>query len=246
MEIFAVIATLFVIGSLVGWIIELLFRRFFSQHRWMNPGFLQGPYLPIYGFGVLGMYGLSELFKSIVFPDSFPYAVIVILQILLIGIILITIEFIAGIIFIKGFGLKLWDYSDRKGNTMGIVCPLFDVLWTAAGAIYFFFIHPILRDGILWVSQQEHNIYYLFVGIVLGMMLVDFAYSVHLATSIRKIAKENKIIIKMNELYLELKEEREEFKKKFFMFPNINQIRESVEAKLKKKSNEDTQEDLDE
>ena len=246
MEIFAVIVTLFVVGSLLGWVIELLFRRFFSQHRWMNPGFLQGPYLPIYGFGVLGMYALSEVFKTIAFPESFPQAVIIIIQILLIGIILITIEFIAGLIFIKGFGLKLWDYSDRKGNTMGIICPLFDVLWTMAGAVYFFFIHPVLRDGILWVSQQEHNIYYLFVGIVLGMMIVDFAYSIHLATSIRKIAKENKIIIKMNELYLDLKEERDEFKKKFFMFPNVNQIKESIETKLKKKTNEDNQEGLNE
>jgi len=34
-----------------GWVLELLFRRFFSgtnpEHRWINPGFCVGPYLPL-------------------------------------------------------------------------------------------------------------------------------------------------------------------------------------------------------
>ena len=29
------------------------FRRFFSIRKWINPGFLNGPYLPMYGFGAL-------------------------------------------------------------------------------------------------------------------------------------------------------------------------------------------------
>lgn len=244
MAIFAVISTLFVVGSLFGWILEVFFRRFFSQHRWMNPGFLTGPYLPIYGFGVIGLYGLSELFRSIAFPSSFPHWVTIILQILLIGIVLIAIEFIAGLIFIKGMGLKLWDYSDRWGNTMGIVCPLFDLLWTAAGAIYYFFIHPILRDGILWIAQENHNIYYLFIGVVLGMMIVDFAYSFHLATAMRNFAKTNKVVLKLSEVQLKLKDNQEKLKKKFFVFPSIEQIKESLAIKKppKEDPNQDNQE----
>ncbi|MCR5514667.1 MAG: putative ABC transporter permease [Bacilli bacterium] len=53
-------STLFVVGSLIGWVIELLFRRFVSQKKWVNPGFLTGPYLPIYGFDVLVLYGVSN------------------------------------------------------------------------------------------------------------------------------------------------------------------------------------------
>ena len=61
MKYLVIISTLFAIGSLIGWIIELFFRRFVSQKKWMNPGFLTGPYLPIYGFGVLVLYGVSNL-----------------------------------------------------------------------------------------------------------------------------------------------------------------------------------------
>ena len=240
MAILAVIITLFVVGSLFGWVLEVFFRRIFTQHRWMNPGFLMGPYLPIYGFGVLGLYGLSELFRSIPFPEAFPQWVIIILQILLIGIVLIIIEFLAGLIFIKGMGLKLWDYSDRWGNTMGIVCPLFDLLWTIAGAVYYFFLHPLLRDGILWIAQENHNIYYLFIGVVLGMMIVDFAYSFHLASAIRQFAKTNKVVIKLTELQMMVKDEAAKVKKKFFVLPSIDQIKTTL---LKKKeSNEDNQE----
>ena len=42
---------LFFLGSTVGWIIELFYRKIIHG-RWNNPGFLHGPYLPIYGFGL--------------------------------------------------------------------------------------------------------------------------------------------------------------------------------------------------
>ena len=61
MKYLVIISTLFVIGSLVGWVLELFFRRFVSQKKWMNPGFLTGPYLPIYGFGVAVLYGVSNI-----------------------------------------------------------------------------------------------------------------------------------------------------------------------------------------
>ena len=61
MKVLVAIATLFVIGSVLGYIIELFFRRFVSQKHWVNPGFLVGPYIPLYGFGVLILFGLSIL-----------------------------------------------------------------------------------------------------------------------------------------------------------------------------------------
>ena len=44
---------LFIIGAILGWILELFYRRFITMKKWINPGFLKGPYLPIYGIGVL-------------------------------------------------------------------------------------------------------------------------------------------------------------------------------------------------
>lgn len=171
-------STLFVVGSLIGWIIELFFRRFVSQKKWMNPGFLTGPYLPIYGFGVLVLYGVSNL--SLGIPNQ---VLDVIIHILIIGVGMTLIEFLAGLIFIKGFKVKLWDYSNRKGNIMGIICPSFSLIWLVVGSLYYFLLNPLLVEGISWIS--ENLIYTYFVGAVVGAMAVDFAYSIHLATKLK-------------------------------------------------------------
>ena len=171
-------STLFVVGSLIGWIIELFFRRFVSQKKWMNPGFLTGPYLPIYGFGVLVLYGVSNL--SLGIPNQ---VLDVIIHILIIGVGMTLIEFVAGLIFIKGFKVKRWDYSNRKGNIMGIICPSFSLIWLVVGSLYYFLLNPLLVEGISWIS--ENLIYTYFVGAVVGAMAVDFAYSIHLATKLK-------------------------------------------------------------
>ena len=178
MKYFVLSSTLFVIGSLIGWIIELFFRRFVSQKKWMNPGFLTGPYLPIYGFGVLVLYGVSNLSLGI---DN--KVVDIIVHVLIIGVGMTLIEFIAGFIFIKWLKIKLWDYSDRKGNIMGVICPSFSLIWLAVGSLYYFLINPFLVEGITWIS--ENLIYTYFVGMVIGAMVVDFAYSIHLATKLK-------------------------------------------------------------
>lgn len=179
MKYLVIVSTLFVIGSLLGWVIELFFRRFVSQKKWMNPGFLTGPYLPIYGFGVVVLYLVSNI------PLGLESQVLdIIIRILIIGVGMTVIEFIAGLIFIKGFKIKLWDYSDRKGNIMGIICPSFSLIWLLVGSAYYFFLNPVLVEGISWIS--ENLIYTYFVGGVIGAMIVDFSYSIHLATKLKE------------------------------------------------------------
>ena len=179
MKYLVIISTLFVIGSLFGWVLELFFRRFVSQKKWMNPGFLVGPYLPIYGFGVAVLYGVSNI------PLGIESQVVdIVIRILIIGVGMTLIEFIAGLIFIKGLKIKLWDYSDRKGNIMGIICPIFSLAWLVVGSLYYFLLNPLLVHGISWIS--ENLIYTYFVGAVIGAIIVDFAYSVHLATKLKE------------------------------------------------------------
>lgn len=178
MSYLVIISTLFVIGSLGGWVIELFFRRFVSQKKWMNPGFLTGPYLPIYGFGVLVLYAVSNIPLGI---DGHIWDVII--RIIIIGVGMSLIEFLAGLIFIKGLGVKLWDYSNRKGNIMAIICPSFSLIWLIVGSLYYFFLNPVLVYSITWIA--ENLIYTYFIGAVIGAMIVDFAYSIHLATKLK-------------------------------------------------------------
>ncbi len=195
MKYLVIISTLFVIGSLLGWVIELFFRRFVSQKKWMNPGFLIGPYLPIYGFGVIVLYGVSNIPLGI---NTKVWDIVA--RIAIIGVGMTLIEFVAGLIFIKGLKIKLWDYSDRKGNIMGIICPSFSLIWLVVGSLYYFLLNPVLVEGISWIS--ENLIYTYFVGAVIGAILVDFAYSIHLASKLKQFKE-----------YSDLR--FEEFKKEF-------------------------------
>ena len=205
MKYIVVASTLFVIGSLIGWVIELFFRRFISQKKWMNPGFLTGPYLPVYGFGVLVLYGMSNIPLGI---NSLTLDIVV--RIVIIGVGMTLTEFIAGLIFIKGFKIKLWDYSNCKGNIMGIICPIFSLVWLVVGSLYYFLLNPILVKGITWIS--ENLIYTYFVGAVIGAIIVDFAYSIHLATKLKEF----------KELQgLRFEEFKKEFKKKVRELKNL-------------------------
>jgi len=45
---------IFCVYALIGWLYEVLWMRFVvSPHEWINRGVLFGPFLPIYGFGLL-------------------------------------------------------------------------------------------------------------------------------------------------------------------------------------------------
>jgi hypothetical protein len=142
-------AALFFTGGIAGWVLELFFRRI-VHHKWVNPGFLTGPLLPLYGFGLTALYYLTALPYDWAGPFWLQY----VLKILFIGIAMTVVELIAGLIFIKGMKIKLWDYSDRWGNFQGIICPLFSLIWTAIGAGYVFLLHPLFVNYTNWIFNN--------------------------------------------------------------------------------------------
>ena len=73
---------------------------------------------------------------------------------MIMAICITVIEYIAGLIFIKGMNIKLWDYSDQWGNVQGIICPLFSFFWLLLSATYYFFIHPYILNSLDWLAQN--------------------------------------------------------------------------------------------
>ena len=195
-----VLSTLFVLGSLAGYVLEVLYRRFFSAKKWINPGFLVGPYIPLYGFGVMLLYGLSNIdFLSFGLSGVGEHIV----RVVCIGVSLTLIEFVTGMIFIRGLHIKLWDYSDRLGNVLGVICPLFSFLWFLLGSAYYFFLNARLVGVIEWLG--ENPIYSYSVGLVVGMIVVDTCYSVRLGIRIRAAA--DQFVVRYEQFKLDLKRE---------------------------------------
>ena len=208
MYLFFQFVFLFFIGSTIGWVIELIFRRLYHK-KWVNPGFLVGPYLPIYGFGLVVVSGIYFLFWNIDLPP--------IIIILLMGLCMTLLELIGGFISLKN-NVRLWDYRDRWLNYKGIICPLFSFVWTLVSALYYYFIAPHIIYALEWFSQNLLFSYVL--GIFSGVIILDLFYSTKLYVKIRKYAKENDIVIRYEKLKVHIKEMQEEAKEKYsFILP---------------------------
>ena len=114
MSLFLTIAFLFFIGSMAGWVIDVVFRRFFSsanpERKWINPGFLSGPYLPLYGFSLCVLFLLSLLEQYIPIENT-ALRKAALFAVMAAAVTLV--EYIAGLISIKLLHVKLWDYSKQ-------------------------------------------------------------------------------------------------------------------------------------
>lgn len=212
--IFFIIAFLFMIFSVVGWIIELFFRRFVSAKKWINPGFLKGPYLPIYGIGtiILAAYSLFLIFIKKYFDSSILFYIVVFLGM---GLLMTILELLGGLIFIKGMNLKLWDYSDRILNYKGIICFEFSLIWAILGTLFYAFLFkPITSLIIAFVTLGWFVLAIFLMGIFYGIFIVDLVQSLGIANKIKILAKENNIIIKWESFKVHIKEKLNNLKQK--------------------------------
>ena len=214
--VFLVIAFLFMVGSLYGWVIELLFRRFISQknpsRKWINPGFLIGPCLPLYGFGLVALFVISNLPYVGIEEYADNRVIQVIITILIMGVMMTVIEYFAGLIFIKGMKIKLWDYSDEPLNIQGIICIRFSVIWTVLAAVYYFFIQKYVIRLVRWFD--DNIAFTFFVGMFYGILVIDLCYSFNVVSKVRRFAVENEIVIKYEALKQEIRMETDEIRKK--------------------------------
>lgn len=225
---------LFIIGCMAGWVIELVFRKFFGahnpEHKWINPGFLIGPYLPIYGFGLVILFMLS-LIPYLEFNGYFPTEdwAKSLLTIVIIGVSLTVLEYIAGIIFIKWLHVRLWDYSKCWGNIQGIICPRFSLFWALGGAGYYFLLRKPMIKLALWIVANKG--FCLIIGMIYGIFLVDLFYSFQLVAKIKKFADETKIVVRYEEFKATIRQKAEDSREKvrfLFLLPAEKNIHDML------------------
>ena len=209
MSYFLILTFLFAIGSMIGWGIEVIYRRFVSQKHWVNPGFLTGPCLPLYGMSLCILYLLAQI------EDAMPSELLGIRKLLLFIIMAIAItclEYFVGVISLKVTKVRLWDYTDRWGNIHGMICPLYSFFWMLLSAIYYFFVHPHILLALAWLAQ---NLAFSFgIGFFYGIFVIDLAYSIQLMRKLRLFAEEHEIIIRLEELREDIYQHLSEHKTK--------------------------------
>ena len=223
--VFFRLAFLFMLGSVGGWVLELFFRRFFSAKKWINPGFLNGPCLPMYGCGTVLLYGACFI--------ALPRWALVLLLIAA----LTLLEYVTGLIFIKCMKIKLWDYSDRRGNIQGIICPLFSFLWGCIAAGFVYLLFPPLQTAAVWAGGSAWALFA--EGAFYGALLVDVCISFNVSLRIRKAAAEIREAVHYERLKAALNELRAERRqKRRFLFPFAGASVADMLAKMRGRSKE--------
>lgn len=243
MNLFLTLAFLFFVGSTAGWVLELLFRRFVSnsnpERKWINPGFCTGPYLPLYGSGLCVLYLIAGAENTDIISDPFwnKAALFVIM-----ALSMTVIEYIAGIISVKIFKVRLWDYNDEWANIQGIICPKYSFFWAVLGAIYYFLIHPYILNALAWLSK---NLAFSFViGLFFGIFIVDVAHSMQLVSKLKTFADENDVIVKYENIKASIRSQYEKAAQKYQFFrpfkterplnEYLKELRDTFEKHIKK------------
>lgn len=243
MSILLILSYLFFIGSVLGWNLELLFRNLTQRHkndRLINPGFCTGPYLPIYGCGLCVLYLLASLEQYNLIANPIWNKVVLFIA-MAVGMTLI--EYIAGLFMLKYLKVRLWDYSDLKGNIQGIICPIFSLAWALLGAVYYFFVHPYILEGLDWLANNLA--FSFFIGMFFGVFIIDVAHSAQLVVRLKKFAEDNDVIVKIEALKLHIRDYRERTAQKYHFFrpfrterplsEYLREMEETLEKRLRRK-----------
>ena len=121
---------LFTIYSFVGWACETAYCSIPAK-RFINRGFLNGPFCPVYGFGaLLVIYPLEPLSDHIVL-------------LFLCGMIITSLlEYLTAYILEVCFHTKWWDYSQKKFNIHGRVCLKNSLLFGVMSVLLVKLLHP--------------------------------------------------------------------------------------------------------
>lgn len=178
----------FILGSTFGYGLEVAYRSY-KLKRLINPGFLVGCCLPIYGIGWVVLYLLCSLELPFIHHEAWRVVFLTVIA----TILMTLIEYIVGLTSIKVFKNRLWDYSDRKGNIQGIICPTFSLVWGVCCLLFYFLVFPWISIVARAVAGNFVGVF--FIGIYLGVLAVDLGYSMHIMTAIRKYAIELKNLV---------------------------------------------------
>jgi len=150
----------FSLFSILGWVLEVSYRSIRAK-RFVNPGLLRGPYLPLYGTAALILMLLAYMLEpSHVLTKALAYCIAT-----------TGLELGVGLIGECLSRPRLWDYSNQRFNYRGHICLKFSLYWIFLAFAFEYIILPPYHDMLTRLSPAFTG---LFSGGVLSIMLLDF------------------------------------------------------------------------
>ena len=166
---------LFLEYSFLGWLMEVI-GKLITMKKFINRGFLIGPYCPIYGTGAIL---ITFLLKKYV-DDPIT---LFIMAILVCGIL----EYLTSYVMEKIYHARWWDYSQRRFNINGRVCLNTIIPFGLLGMFIMYISNPFFIGKIEKLPQVWLNILF---WMLLVMFIIDNIVSTNIISYVGKTNKE--------------------------------------------------------
>ena len=171
---------LFFIYSFAGWVMETV-QISIRQKKFVNRGFLVGPYCPIYGVGCISMILLLNRYIN----DPFT---LFIMSILLFS----FLEYFTSYFMEKIFKIRWWDYSRRKFNINGRICLETMIPFGLGGMFIMYIVNPFFLKMLSHIPDVLLTV----ISIVLALVFIfDLCMSTkiifNLKSTVRNIKKDS-------------------------------------------------------
>lgn len=162
---------LFLIYSVIGWLIEVT-NCSINEKKFVMRGFLIGPYCPI--FGTVAILMILLLKKYIGDP---------IVLFIMATVIATVVEYATSYLLEKIFKIRWWDYSEKKYNVNGRVALTTSLMFGILGLALMYYINPFL---VKVLESINHNTLIIIGILFLIMFIIDNICSIIIVFKIKK------------------------------------------------------------
>lgn len=162
----------FILYCFLGWCWESPYVSI-KEKKWVNRGFMHGPFLPIYGSGAIIVLMASLPLKGSVVAVYFA------------GMTAATIlEYVTGAAMEAIFKVRYWDYSNQKFNLNGHICLTSSIAWGFFSIGMVYGLHKPFEKFVLSIPDQ---VLVAVVDVLMLMIAADFALSFKAAIELRDV-----------------------------------------------------------
>lgn len=161
---------MFMIYSIIGWIMETVGMSVYNKHFTLR-GFLIGPYCPVYGIGAVTM--ILFLRRYLDDPITLFFMAIILTS---------FVEYMTSLLMEKIFNARWWDYSNRKFNINGRICLINSIGFGILGLLLLYVIEPFTFELLHKIPQ---NILMIVSSLLLIIFVIDVIISFNLVFKIK-------------------------------------------------------------
>ena len=171
---------LFISYAFLGWSMEVI-CKLIETKKFIDRGFLIGPYCPIYGWGAVAITLLLKKYTN----DPLELFIMAV-------IICSVIEYFTSYFMEKKYHARWWDYSNKKFNINGRICLETMIPFGLLGVAITYITNPLLLN--LYNLIPKNMLHIISIILLIGF-IIDNIISTNIISSIKvegnKLIKDN-------------------------------------------------------